>query len=95
MNTKPYFVHSLSALSLVALLAACSGMQSAPQQSLYDRLGGKPAIQAVVDDFIGNVAADKRINGFFANTNIPRLNTMLVNQICEAPVGRANIPGAT
>jgi len=28
----------------------------------YDRLGGKPAITAVVDDFIGNVAADARIN---------------------------------
>lgn len=93
MNTKPYLVHSLSALSLVALLAACSGMQSAPQQSLYDRLGGKPAIQAVVDDFIGNVAADKRINGFFANTNIPRLNTMLVNQICEATGGPCKYTG--
>ncbi|MFN3543953.1 MAG: group I truncated hemoglobin [Thiobacillus sp.] len=62
-------------------------MQHKPQKSLYDRLGGKPAIQAVVDDFIGNVAADSRINGFFANTNIPRLNSMLVSQICEATGG--------
>ncbi len=93
MNTKPSLVRTFSALSLVALLVACSGMQSAPPRSLYDRLGGKPAIQAVVDDFIGNVAADGRINGFFANTNIPRLNTMLVNQICEATGGPCKYEG--
>lgn len=83
----------LSALSLMALLAACTAMQPAPQKSLYDRLGGKPAIQAVVDDFIGNVAADQRINGFFANTSIPRLNSMLVSQICEASGGPCKYTG--
>lgn len=91
-------LRTVPALSLAALLAAsivgCGGMQSAPpQKSLYDRLGGKPAIQAVVDDFIGNVAADKRINGFFASTNIPRLNSMLVNQICEATGGPCKYTG--
>lgn len=83
-----------SALSLIAVLSACSSMQSAPpQKSLYDRLGGKPAIQAVVDDFIGNVAADTRINSFFAKTNIPRLNMMLVNQICEVSGGPCKYEG--
>ena len=47
---------------------------------LYDRLGGKPAITAVVDDFVGRVAADSRINGKFANTDIPRLKMLLVEQ---------------
>ncbi len=87
-------IRTLSAISLIALLAACSGMPSAPPQtSLYERLGGKPAIQAVVDDFIGNVAADNRINGFFAHANIPRLNAMLVNQICEASGGPCKYEG--
>lgn len=84
----------ISAFFLLTLLSACSTMHStAPQKSLYERLGGKPAIQAVVDDFIGNVAADNRINGFFASTNIPRLNTMLVNQICEATGGPCKYEG--
>lgn len=91
---QPAAIRILSAFSLIALLAACSGMPSVPPQtSLYERLGGKPAIQAVVDDFIGNVAADKRINGFFANTDIPRLNAMLVNQICEASGGPCKYEG--
>lgn len=93
MNTNLALVRTFSVLSLVAVLAACSGMRSAPEKSLYDRLGGKPAIQAVVDDFIGNVAADGRINGFFANTDIPRLNIMLVNQICEATGGPCKYEG--
>jgi hemoglobin len=57
------------------------------QKSLYDRLGGKDAITAVVDDFVGNVAADKRINGYFAKADIARLKRNLVDQICQETGG--------
>lgn len=72
-----------------------SGSGSAETKSLYDRLGGKDAITAVVDDFIGNVAADARINSFFANTDIPKLKQMLVDQICEASGGPCKYTGRT
>jgi hemoglobin len=62
-------------------------------KSLYDRLGGKPAITAVVDDFVGRVAADNRINGKFANTDIPRLKMLLVEQICQASGGPCTYTG--
>jgi hemoglobin len=65
------------------------------EKSLYDRLGGKPVITAVVDDFIGNVAGDTRINQRFATADIPRLKTMLVNQICEASGGPCKYTGAS
>jgi hemoglobin len=71
-----------------------SGRTMAPS-SLYERLGGTPAITAVVDDFVGNVAADNRINQRFANTDVPRLKTMLVNQICEASGGPCKYTGRT
>lgn len=81
-------------LLLTLMLSACSGMQAPPaQKSLYERLGGQPAIQAVVDDFIGNVAGDARINGFFAHTNIAHLNKMLVEQICQATGGPCTYTG--
>ena len=78
-------------LALIAVLAlgACQQMGMTPQKSLYDRLGGKDAITAVVDDFVGNVAADKRINGFFAKANIPNLKRNLVDQICQGTGGPA------
>jgi len=87
MNAK---LHKLGALlGMVLLLGACQnmGMMPTQQKSLYDRLGGKDAIVAVVDDFVGNVAADKRINRFFARTDIPRLKQNLVNQICAGTGG--------
>jgi hypothetical protein len=35
---------------------------------LYQRLGGKAAITAVVDEFVARMAADSHINGFFGAT---------------------------
>jgi hemoglobin len=65
----------------------------APETSLYLRLGGRPAITAVVEDFVGNVAADKRINGFFASADIPRLKRLLVQQICAGSGGPCTYEG--
>ncbi len=62
-------------------------------KSLYDRLGGKPAITAVVDDFVGPVAADNRISGKFANTDIPRFKMLLMEQICQASGGPCTYTG--
>jgi hemoglobin len=77
------------------LATGCATMtESKASSSLYDRLGGKPAITAVVDDFIGNVAGDTRINKRFASADIPRLKTMLVDQICEATGGPCKYRGA-
>ena len=83
-------------LLLAVLIAGCASMsqQTMADKSLYDRLGGKDAISAVVDDFVGRVAADNRINGFFAKANIPRLKTGLVNQICQASGGPCTYTGS-
>jgi hemoglobin len=69
------------------------GVKPAAQPSLYDRLGKKEAITAVVDDFVGRVANDGRINGKFANANIPHLKAMLVEQICAASGGPCTYTG--
>ena len=92
-------------MMLVALLAvagsgACGGSAKAPEspaepaKPLYDRLGGKDAITAVVKDFVEQrVAKDARINAMFANTDIPALETKLVDQICEATGGPCKYTG--
>jgi hemoglobin len=76
-------------------LGGCQDISTKPmmQKSLYDRLGGKDAIMAVVDDFVGNVAADKRINGYFATADIPRLKRNLVDQICQGTGGACAYTG--
>src|SRR5215467_4324122 len=80
-------------LAMALLLAACQGMAPMQQKSLYERLGGKDAITAVVDDFVANVAADNRINKFFVKTNIPNLKRNLVDQICQATGGPCTYTG--
>jgi hemoglobin len=86
---------TLAVFAGAVMAAGCASMESGTmeQRSLYDRLGGKPAISAVVDDFIGNVAADGRINKRFAGTDIPHLKVMLGDQICEASGGPCKYKG--
>ena len=79
--------------TLLCTSVALAQNSSGPRKSLYDRLGGLPAIKAVVDDFVGNVARDKRINRYFANADIPRLKKLLVEQICQASGGPCTYSG--
>jgi hemoglobin len=67
--------------------------QPAKHKSLYQRLGGQTAIVAVVDDFVANVAADEKINGFFSNADIPRLKAKLVEQLCAGTGGPCKYTG--
>jgi hemoglobin len=79
-------------------LLACAGGKEetkAAKKPLYDRLGGKGAITAVVDNFVGRLAKDQRVNARFSNTDIPHLKLMLVEQICEASGGPCKYSGKT
>jgi len=84
-------------MGLLALLAfASAGL--AKEKSFYERLGGKKAIIAVVDEFVGRVAADTRINKHFiaAASDPKRLDAFkmkLVDQICEASGGPCKYTG--
>ncbi len=83
----------LSIFSLSLIGCAGSNQSTKSDKSLYDRLGGKPAIVAVVDGFTAKVAADQRINARFSNTDIPHFKAMLVDQICEASGGPCKYTG--
>jgi hemoglobin len=61
--------------------------------TLYERLGGKDAITAVVDDFVARCASDDRIKGKFVRTDIARLKSMLADQICSASGGPCTYRG--
>jgi hemoglobin len=94
----------VSALLVSLAAAACGGGSktsgggtttppAGEQKPLYDRLGGKEAITAVVDDFLANVVADTRINARFANADAARLRQMLIDQICNATGGPCEYTG--
>lgn len=66
---------------------------AAPARSLYDRLGGRTAIVAVVDSFVVIAAADGRVNKKFARSDMARVKTMLVEQICAQTGGPCTYTG--
>lgn len=93
---RSYLCMSMGFVGVWMLLAlsGCAETQTMPGgKSLYDRLGGKAAISAVVDQFVANVAADTRINGRFATTDIPKLKGHLVDQVCVAAGGPCTYTG--
>lgn len=90
--------HMLTVLVLAAGVSFAAGAppaaskqvaaKDAPaKKSLFERLGGKPAVEAVVDDFLGRVAKDERINARFAVGHVPRLRQRLVELVCAGTGG--------
>ncbi len=94
---KKHFAQIFGGLALAAALMA-PATSVAKEKTLYERLGGKKAITAVVDEFVGRVAMDNRINHYFAQTagDPARLKTFkmnLVDQICQASGGPCKYTG--
>jgi truncated hemoglobin YjbI len=59
-----------------------------------ERLGGKPAITAVVDEFVARVAADKRINCFFAGVaSDPARLAAFKTPRCRKAIGAVRVCG--
>jgi hemoglobin len=48
-------------------------MSAAGEVSIYEAIGGEPALVAVVDDFYDRVVGDPQLNSFFAGVNMPKL----------------------
>lgn len=94
---KSWAIRFISSALLIAAIAGPTGA-SAKDKSLYDRLGGKKAIAAVVDEFVSRVAADARINRYFAQTaadpaRLASFKGKLVDQICQATGGPCQYTG--
>jgi len=82
----------------LAVSTASIALASGSDKSLYERLGGKKAITAVVDEFVSNVASDNRINKFFAQAasdpkRLAAFKKKLVDQICQASGGPCQYAG--
>jgi hemoglobin len=66
-------------------------MSDAP--SLYERLGGDPAVRALVDAFYARVLADADLAPFFARVPLDRLRTMQHEFFCAALGGPLDYSG--
>jgi hemoglobin len=62
--------------------------------SIYSQVGGYEALEVVVDDFYGRLLADEELAGFFAGTNMARLNGRQVEFFAAALGGPDPYTGA-
>jgi hemoglobin len=62
-------------------------------ESLFDRIGGRAAVNAAVDLFYGKVLADERINHFFKNTDMNKQARHQKMFLTYAFGGAPNYPG--
>jgi hemoglobin len=60
---------------------------------LFVRLGGVDGIRAMVDEMVSRMAADRRIQRFFVDTDFRRFKAQLVVQICELSGGPCRYRG--
>jgi len=104
--SPPDLMHRWSPL-LVLLVACASGSEAtrpaapAPAaassggagSSLYERLGRRPGIDAVMHTFVGNVGRDRRINLRFMFVDMDVLQSHLSDQVCAASGGPCTYAG--
>ena len=86
---NPLLLHATLALLACIGLAGCTApaSQTAPPPSLYERLGGRPALEALVDDAIRNLSVDPRINRRFQAADAGHLKNNLVDLLCQRAGG--------
>lgn len=82
-------VAALQALLLCGL-AACA---SQPTTTTYDKLGGAAGIEGIVDGLLEKILEDDRINLQFADADIVRLRSMLIEQLCAESDGPCTYSG--
>lgn len=93
MPTIKRAVLLLGLLGAIAITAAAQHPMTATpttEKSLYERVGGYDALAAVVDDFIGRLATDKRFERFFTGFSTDskkKLRQHILDQFCMATGG--------
>lgn len=85
--------------ALLGLVCSCVYIQPRTEidesASLYERLGGLPAIESVMAGLTQNIAKDERINGFFIGADLKRVEYQLSQQVCAATGGPCTYTGGS
>ena len=75
---------------VLVMLPLTAGIGSAQEKSLYQRLGGYDGIAAVLDDFIGRLAAEQQLQRFFAGhskNSEMRQRQLVLDLVCQLTGG--------
>ena len=87
-----------SAVAITLLVGVSWGQTARSEKSLYDRLGGQPAVEAVASGLVDRILADKRVNKWFTHAASSPQNTKaykatLTAFICKSVGGPCQYTG--
>ena len=91
----------LTGAAIVLVATATAFTDQPAQKSLYDRIGGEPALRKVVDDFVARAAANPKVNftrdgkWVASDANVKTLKTHLINFLGGAFGGPQKYTGRT
>lgn len=80
------------ALGFVLFLTACQTTAEKPV-TLYDELGGNAGVTAIVQGTLDYTLKDERIAHTFENSNVERVERLLIEQICDLTGGPCEYSG--
>jgi hemoglobin len=83
---------------LLAAFAMRANAADTEPKTLYQRLGGMPAVRAVVDDLVARILADTRVNRWFAHAasspeTAAAYKSKLADFVCQATGGPCKYAG--
>lgn len=72
-------------ISIVLMIAGCAHQR--PDLTLYEQLGGKPGLDAIVNNFIQEIGHDKQIFHYFKYSNVKRFKNKFTLYLCSVSDG--------
>jgi hemoglobin len=92
-------ISRVPALLTLATFVLVTGLRAADKEkTLYERLGGQPAIQAVSSELVDSILADSRVNKWFAHAaaspeNAAAYKAKLAEFLCQGTQGPCKYQG--
>jgi len=78
-------------VALSALMFMSAGARA--DKTLFESMGGEPALRTALDHFADIVVADDRINFTFAEANMAKFKQLLFEQLCNLSGGPCKYTG--
>ncbi|WP_438970910.1 group I truncated hemoglobin [Methylophaga sp.] len=75
---------------VLLMLSACATTQD---KTLYDKLGGEPGMDMIVNNLVQNIGNDKQIFHYFAEANVTRFKEHLARHLCDISDGPCDYKG--
>lgn len=91
---KLFIALAMATLGLAALPAMAQSAAHKQNDTLYQALGAKSGLEALMEVFVQALKADSRIGAQFKDTNAKYLQEQLVDQFCVVSGGPCKYQGA-